>query len=256
MPSGLTSFTEAELDYAAGRIDPCFRKYLKSIKKIIKDEKLDAKLKFSAGAPVPPDHPEELLGAVWRNFIGFFKDKPLNINEETQPDAYKFLKSFIPSSGHAHPRFDATPRTQLLLKGMQVTACFALGLLAWDKRDRATASKRYREGLEVAHTVPSFLDPVGKGWEMYVANEVKEMTSNLEIVVASDEQNAAPGRRTMFHIPNTRVEADGNVTFQDQMMSATDVCAACGKRDVKMKHCGACKAVTYCGPVCQKNHWK
>jgi hypothetical protein len=36
--------------------------------------------------------------------------------------------------------------------------------------------------------------------------------------------------------------------------STVDACAACGKEGTSV--CGRCKKVSYCGPACQKAHWK
>src|SRR6266568_8763408 len=77
----------------------------------------------------------------------FFHDPAMNHTEESHPEAYKLLSSFKPGAQKSHPRLERTPR---LLKAMQITAGLTLGLLAWDKRDRATAAKRYREALDLA----------------------------------------------------------------------------------------------------------
>ncbi|KIY51513.1 hypothetical protein FISHEDRAFT_36986 [Fistulina hepatica ATCC 64428] len=253
--TGLQMFQKAEQDYLAGNPDAAFQGYQVSIKKIIKDERLDAKMPV---AMLPTEYPEETLAMAWMNFCGFFKDPKMNYNEETAPEAYKLLSSFRPTSGKEHAHFRYTPRAQLLLKGMQITACLALAVLAWDKKDRATTAKRYKEALDIADTVETFKDvkPNVKNFERWVALEVQRIRSNLKRLMEMDEKLDAPARRMTVEMQNTRLEGDGTITMQTTVMSATDKCASCGKRDPKLMRCSACKSVTYCGLECQKRDWK
>jgi len=84
-------------------------------------------------AIIPPDFPQELLGGVWHNFIGFFHDPAMNFTEESHPEAYKLLSSLRPGAQKSHPWLKCTPCRKILLKGMQITAGLTLGFLTWDK---------------------------------------------------------------------------------------------------------------------------
>lgn len=257
MSSGLALFQKAETFYHQGRTNDAFEYYQKSIKKILKDENVIAKI----AAIVLPDFPQELLGGVWRNFVGFFRDPAMNFTEESHPEAYKLLRSFSPGAQKSHPRLERTPRGKILLKAMQITAGLTLGLLAWDKRDRATAAKRYREALDVAETYPPFtsLPPGVIGLEMYVHNDLQDTKTNLGMLVLNDtvnaekvserdEGNQVPGRRDVIDlpVPQMRIEKTGAVTVEHSLLIATNACAHCGKRDPKLLRCALCKT-TLCG---------
>ncbi|KIM40092.1 hypothetical protein M413DRAFT_28622 [Hebeloma cylindrosporum] len=236
MSSGLALFQKAETFFHQGRTNDAFEYYQKSIKKILKDENVIANIP----AIVPPDFPQELLGGVWRNFVGFFRDPAMNFTEESHPEAYKLLRSF----------------SQILLKAMQITAGLTLGLLAWDKRDRATAAKRYREALDLAETHLPFisLPPVVIGLEMYVHNDLQATKTNLGMLVLNDTLNAemvadkdegdqVPGRRDVVDlpVPQMRIEKTGAVTLEHSLLIATNACAHCGNRDPKLLRCALCK---------------
>lgn len=254
MATGLALFQSAEMQYYQGKTASAFEYYQKSIKKILKDENPTAKMVIPAGTPVPDDMPQELLGIVWRNFVGFFRDPKMDFTEENSPGAYKLLNSFKPNATRGHPRLERTERGKVLLKGMQITAALTLGLLAWDKRDRATAAKRYHEGLEVANTHQAFLNlsPGTKGWELYVHHDLQEVKDNLGIIVTNDEINAElvkeasgeePRRKEVVDLPLSQIRVDktGTATAEDKVKFATNACAKCGKRDAKLLVCSACK---------------
>ncbi|KAF8068827.1 hypothetical protein FPV67DRAFT_1489871 [Lyophyllum atratum] len=264
--SGLALFQRAETFYHQGDIQSAFDYYQKAIKKILKDENVTAKIP----AIVPDNFPQELLGAVWRNFVGFFRDPQMNFTEESDPDAFKLLSSFRPSASKPHPRLERTPRGKVLLKGMQVTAGLTLGLLAWDKRDRATAAKRYREALDLAETYPAFssLPPGMTGLEKYVHQDLIDVKKNLGYLIRNDTVNAelwgaqtgegkVPGRRDVANLPmpQVRIDKTGVATAEPSMVFATNACAACGKRDVKLLRCSLCRETHYCNTDCQKAHW-
>lgn len=264
--SGLSLFQKAEMAYMMDHNAPkAFGLYVQAIRKIIKNE--DVVQKFPRPVPVP-DMPQELLGIIWRNFVGFFRDHELGLNAENSPDAYQLLLSFRPSSTPVYPEFEkrSGKRGSELLKAMQVTAGFTLGLMAWDRRDRATAAKRYNEALALAETHGPFVGrpTVPKsGLEYYVYNDVKQCRDNLARLVAADEKNAqllgdaGIGRKETKELPRpaVRIEPDGSVTTSNEVTFATDVCHACQKRDVKLSKCSKCKKATYCGRECQAAHW-
>ncbi|ESK92229.1 hypothetical protein Moror_4761 [Moniliophthora roreri MCA 2997] len=183
------------------------------------------------------------LGAVWRNFLGFFKDPHLYRNKDNSSDAYKLLASYRPISNHDFERF-RTERQKIYLAGMRITAGLTLGLMAWDAGDRPTAVKRYREAIDL------------------------ETRDNLSILLTNDETNARilaeefgiPGagehRKEVLGIGQIRREGGGRVTFVKNVQVASDKCGACGKRDAKLMKCSACKTVTYCNVACQKVDWQ
>jgi len=133
------------------------------VKKILKDENPTAKLPVI----VPDDFPQETLGAVWRNFVGFFHDPAMSFTRTSDTEVYKLLNSFRPSASKPYPRLEKTDRGRVLLKGMQITAGLTLGLMAWDDRDRATAAKRYKEALDLT-AVHRFIARYGGFREMGV----------------------------------------------------------------------------------------
>ena len=250
MSSGVALFQRAEGLYAQGNIQGAFDLYQKSVKKILRDENVIAKIP----ALVPDDFPQETLGAVWRNFVGFFRDPAMSFTRNSEPEAYALLDSFRPSSGKSHPRFEKTPRGKVLLKGMQITAGLTLGLLAWDNRDRATAAKRYKEAIDLAATHPPYanLPPGTVGLEKWVYLDLQQVKKNLDHLVQNDAIHAqmlggdsAPKRKDVMDLPlaQMRLDKSGEVTVEESVMFATSPCAKCGKRDVKLLRCSSCKEV-------------
>lgn len=138
---------------------------------------------------------------------------------------------------------------------MQITAGLTLGLLAWDKKDRATAAKRYKEAIDLAATHPPFYSNSSNKNEIeaWVAYDVAESRENLRILTQNDEYNAevlkflglggGNLRRQVVNLGNSRVEGDGTVNLQHTVTIATDSCNKCNKRDVKLSRCGRCKKV-------------
>jgi hypothetical protein len=258
--SGVELFQRAETLYFQGKVPETFEMYQKSIKKILKDENPTATLPL----PLPTDDfPRETLGVVWRNFLGFFRDPAMSFTPESHPEAHKLLNSFRPastsaSSSRIHARLERTERGKILLKGMQVTAGITLGLIAWDKRDRATAAKRYKEALDLAQTHPPFttLAPGAVGLDKYVHSDVQTARDNLAVLVqndiANDRLNAAahpdshlPQRKDVVELPVgvLRVDKTGQTSIDTSVVFATDACAKCGKRDVKLMRCSLCMKV-------------
>lgn len=255
MLSGIALFQRAEGCYAKGEIQEAFDLYQESIKTILKKENVTAKI--PAIVRLPDDFPQETLGAVWRNFVGFFRDPAMHFTQASDPEAYKLLNSFRPSGSKSHPRLERTTRGRIILKGMQITAGLTLGILAWDNRDRATAAKRYKEALDLAATHPPFtvLSSGTVGLEKWVYLEIQQTKQNLDHLVQNDTINAqivgsgvsgsGPQRKNVVDLPLPQIRHDksGGTTVEESVMFATDACAKCGKRDVKLMRCSLCKKV-------------
>ncbi|KAG6907632.1 hypothetical protein DXG01_008126 [Tephrocybe rancida] len=244
MSTGFALFQKAELAYSKGDSASVFTSYQASIKKILKDENPTAPLPYPASA-LPPDCPRE------RNFAGFFRDPRMGFTRDSSPAAYKLLASFRP--GTSHPRLEKTDEGKVLLKGMQITAAFTLGLLAWDECDHATVAKRYYEGIALAGT--NMLPPGTVGMALYVHNDLQETKENLEILIESDRINAEllksqgraqPKRREVaLSLSQVRVDKTGATSVERMVEFATNACNKCGKRDMKLLVCSSCKKA-YC----------
>jgi hypothetical protein len=272
--TGLQIFQAAELAYHQGNIQQAFETYQLAIKKIAKDEIVSATIPSSMIASLPDTMPSETLLMVWRNFVGFFRDNALNFTQgehgvhqilplicpylffafDTSPAGYKLLASYRPGTGSKeHPRFRGD-RAQLILKAMQIEAGLTMGLLAWDKKERATAAKRYKEALDLAATHNPFdnIALASRGMEQWIATDVQDTKDNLRILMMNDITNAqilqshgiegGALRRENIAIPNARVEGD-IFSPQHSIQMATDGCASCGKREVKLQRCSKCKKV-------------
>lgn len=246
--TSLALFQLAEVLYSQGKVKDAFEYYQKAIKKILKDENVVATLP----AMVPPEMPKETLGFVWNSFTGFIRDPAIPTTPESDPEAFKLLNSFRPGHSTPHPRLERTPRGQLLLKGMQVVAGLTLGLHAWDKKDRATAAKRYREALQVADTVN--LPAAPRGLEKWMSIQIQEVRDNLAMLMENDTRNAAvlnaagipdPHRRDVVNLPmpTAVIHGNGEVSVEHTTMFASNACAKCGKRDVRLLRCGKCRQV-------------
>ncbi|KAE9399700.1 hypothetical protein BT96DRAFT_919996, partial [Gymnopus androsaceus JB14] len=223
--SGVSLFQKAERAYASRRSDEAFELYEKAIKKILKDENVAAKLP----AIVPDIAPQETLGYLWQNFTGFLRDPQMNYTAESSPEAFKLLNKFRPA--------------KILLKGLQIIAGMTLGLLAWDKKDRPTASKRYREALDLAKTHPPYGEAPKPGHQNLKHFELYVATNNDTINAARVGPEAGGLRKESIPIHNTRFEPDGSRTVLNNFVLATDRCAHCGKRDVKLSKCSRCLKV-------------
>jgi hypothetical protein len=266
MSSGVLLFQRAEGFYAQGNTQEAFNYYQKAVKKILKDENPVAQVPFPTTG-FPDTLPRHTLGLVWTNFVGFLRDPAMSFTPTSDPDAYKLLNSFRPSAAKSHTRLERTEGGKALLKGMQITAVLTLGLMAWDQRDRATAAKRYKEALDLAATHPPFADAslTTAGLERWVYEDVQQAKFNLDFLVRNDAVHAQAladgahaGRKDIVQLPlpHMRIEKSGEAVLAGSVMLATDACATCGKRDVKLMRCSLCKKAQYCGPDCQRADWK
>jgi hypothetical protein len=226
--------------------------YQKCVKRILKDEIAGARIPAGMTSIQPNEYPRETLGAAWHNFVGFLRDPQMNFTAETAPEAYKLLNSFRPgASSNLHTRLKRTTRGKVLLKAMQVTAGTTLGLMAWDKGDRASASKRYKEALDLAQTYSPFMEPAPDtvGVECWVHKELKQLKDNLDTIVQNDVFNdvvtgSRAQRRDVVELPSMfsllRIDKRGGMTAEKTFVFATDACGKCGKRDIKLMRCARC----------------
>lgn len=104
---------------------------------------------------------------------------------------------------------------------MQIQAGLTLGLLAWDKKDRATAARRYKETLNLADAIPEFrsVNPNAKHLEKEIQLIVQEIRDNLAVILRNDilhtSQTAGSNdahRKTNLFAPNLRAEKDGTLS--------------------------------------------
>ncbi|KAL0577324.1 hypothetical protein V5O48_004647, partial [Marasmius crinis-equi] len=252
MSGGFQLFYQAEQLYAQGNIDGTFEYYQKAIKKITKDENLLAPLPAISPDPL---FPQETLGAVWRNFLGFLRDPEMRKNkckssirssasftyssgtgaQANSPEAYKLAYHYRPTSTHDFSRF-RTEKQKLYLKGMKITAGLTLGLMAWDGQDRPAAAKYYRQAIDLAATYPGYNDEsqTTDNWERYVANDVQATRNNLALLLHNDENsrvfaeefNLAEGkgeqRKDVLGIGQLRIEADGTRRWVPTVTMASD----------------------------------
>ncbi|EEB93707.1 hypothetical protein MPER_07601 [Moniliophthora perniciosa FA553] len=146
---------------------------------------------------------------------------------------------------------------------MQISAGLTLGLLAWDANDRPAALKRYREALDLAAQHPKYEAPAD-AWERYIQGDIKQIRCNLTTILENDEEmvrklaqyfgihsGVGEHRKDVLGIGYTRIEADGRVTLVQNAQIASDKCASCGRRNVKLMKCSA-----YCDAACQRADWK
>lgn len=177
----------------------------------------------------------------------------LPIPTVTAPEEYKFLTTFRPGTSKEHTQFHGEP-AQVLLKGLQIATGSTLGLLAWDRNDRPTAARRYKETLDLAISHPAFNDIAlsSPHFERWIAHDVQTMKDNLFMLMQNDSLNVAllkahgieggDLRKQTIAIPNVKVTGD-QVEFQGSIQLATDACASCSTRGVKLQRCGRCKKV-------------
>ncbi|KAK7678428.1 hypothetical protein QCA50_018488 [Cerrena zonata] len=112
--------------------------YVKCIRKILKDENL-MQIPPPGTLPSIPAAPLEILAMSFDGLTSFFRDG--SFNQENAPDGYKLINEFRPNSSKEFSRF-TTPKEKLLLKTLQIYAGFTLGLIAWEKKNRATTAKK------------------------------------------------------------------------------------------------------------------
>lgn len=216
--------------------------------------------------------PYELLLMVWRNLNGFLRDPQLGLNADNSPKAYNLILSYRspPLASSAinesktktiddYPMFKRRgARGALVLDTMRITAGLTLGLMAWDKRDRATAALRYQEALALADKYADMLvTKPTRGLEGWLAVDVGQMRDNLAVLVLNDQVQATmvdgPTQRRQevatadggkANLQTWRVEGNGEVSLQTGHTFATDVCASCDKRGVKLFKCSRCQRIT------------
>ncbi|KAK0199440.1 hypothetical protein DFS33DRAFT_1376450 [Desarmillaria ectypa] len=253
MSSGWNFFVQAERSQAQSDIDRTFEYYQKAITKVVKDENITIQMPTPSSSMPNDTFPTETLGAAWRKFIGFFKGPAVG------------WPNYRPNSNSEHLRF-RTYKAQLYLKGMQITAGLTLGLLAWDAKDRPTAMKRYCEALDLAATHPPYfnLGNAREPWDRFICKDVDAARDNLAILFKNDHENAqllkmfgievGDTRKEVLGIGYVQYEADGRVTFEKNVVIASDACAACEKQDMKLQNCSL--YIFYCGPKCQRAYWR
>jgi hypothetical protein len=71
--SGINIFRRAETAYQQGNTKETFDLYQKAIQKIIRNENLSQETSVPSGGEYNK-FPKELLGIIWRQFNGFFRD--------------------------------------------------------------------------------------------------------------------------------------------------------------------------------------
>ncbi|KAJ6571759.1 hypothetical protein B0H19DRAFT_1131036 [Mycena capillaripes] len=262
MPTGKALFVEGQKHYEEGRRIEAFESYRQAVVRILGHEDVVQKI-----PGIPEQHPQELLAIIWQNLLAIFKSDDGGFTQEAYPDSYDLVYSFRPgSSSRAHPQFKG-PQGQRLLKAMQISAAFALGILAWGKGDRSTTAKRYQEALDIAATHPPFnsVTPGLKHLDRTIAHEVQNIRENLAILIHRDSITASMAgsgqgllRKEVLNAPNARIGDDASITTQNTFVVATDACGrvGCTKRGVGFKRCGACKKTAYCSVECQKEDWK
>ncbi|KAJ7091934.1 hypothetical protein B0H15DRAFT_834622 [Mycena belliarum] len=258
-----TLFNQGQMLYDAGRVPEAFELYRRAIVMV-----LDRGNVLQKVPSAPAETAEEFLVIIWQNLLACFREPSARFTQESSPAAYELLYSFRPSAGsRAHPQFNR-PQGKRVLKAMQIMAGGALGILAWNKGERATAAKRYQEALDVAATHPPFVTPAPglKHLEKMMVFEVQELRTNLERLGLNDTVTArmagqGPGRRKdVLDAPHTRVDPDAGevLAHQSTFVVATDACgrSGCLNRGVNFKRCSACKKTPYCSVECQKADWK
>jgi hypothetical protein len=139
-----------------------------------------------------------------------------------------------------------------LLTVLQISAALTLGIAAWTKGERATAAKRYREGLDLAAAHSPFtsaLTPGLRHLDRYAALEVGVLRDNLAMLGANDAANTTVVgggelRKDVLEVPHVRVGPEG-VTVQGTTVVATDACGrkGCDKRGVGFKRCAKCMKI-------------
>ncbi|KAF5335963.1 hypothetical protein D9611_006204 [Ephemerocybe angulata] len=249
--------------------------YTVAIIKISKEEDVLQLLPLANRRPEsdgPSDLTTETVALAFRNFCGSFRDPKLDITQATSPTAFSFLSMFAPKH-EPKPfylrRYLATPMGTFLLKCLQISAGFTLALLAWDRQDRATAAKRYREALDLAETEAAVFSSPRPGLETWIANDIQETSNNLSAIIKTDNEvefvskllggGASGLRRGEVPVGHMRKEARAgdSLVLVPGTTIATDACGNCGKRSGgKLRRCTRCGNVKYCGPDCQKQHWK
>ncbi|KAJ7717557.1 hypothetical protein B0H16DRAFT_1610738 [Mycena metata] len=209
-------------------------------------------------AIVPEQSSQETLAIAWSNLLAIFRESGSIVTKESAPDAYSLIFSFrstAPSS--SHPQFKGT-KAKRLLKGMQIMASGALGIIAWEQGDRATAAKRYKEGLDVAAAHPVWNKGTAglKHLDYTIAYEVGEIRDNLAMLMKKDALLAGGLRKDVLNVPNARI-GEAGIVGVDTFVVATDACgrSGCTERGVGFKRCSACKKTAYCSVECQKDDW-
>ncbi|KAJ7637113.1 hypothetical protein FB45DRAFT_908277 [Roridomyces roridus] len=250
-------FNKAEMLYTSGERAQAFEIYRQLIVQILEREDVTALIP----SPVPDDFPQEFLAIVWRNLLASFRESQSPFTQESCPEAYSLVFSFRPSApSRSHPQFKGV-KGQRLLKAMQITASFCLGILAWEKGDRATTAKRYKEALDVAATHPTFdsVKPGLKHLDKMIAEEVQTIKDNLRMLIQNDEMTAGKGgsRKDVLPSPHIRV-GEAGIEAGKTFVVATDPCGRdeCTERGVGFKRCATCKKTVYCSVECQKDDWQ
>ncbi|KAJ7755383.1 hypothetical protein DFH07DRAFT_822147 [Mycena maculata] len=252
-------FNEGQKHYDAGRIVQAFELYRRAIVQILDHEDVLQKV-----PGVPEQMAQEVLAIVWINLLACFRESGSPFTQESSPEAYSLVFSFRPTAPlRAHPQFKGT-QGKRLLKAMQITASFALGIMAWEKGDRATTSKRYKEALDVAATEPAFntMTPGLKHLDRVIAYEVQTIRENLAGLIQNDSittsmiGSGGGLRRDVLNAPHTRI-GEAGIAQQDSFVVASDACgrAGCTERGVGFKRCSACKKTAYCSVECQREDW-
>ena len=176
---------------------------------------------------------------------------------ESAPEAYDLLDEFRPNSGKKFPRF-TTPHEKRLLQAIRICSSFTLALVAWDKRDRATAAKRYQETMTfaAAHTPWDHVDPKSEYLDRWASQTVRQTKENYAVLVRHDAEKAelvkrlniqdsstGSKRKDEINMPTAWKDASGVQHVENTFTVATDMCASCQKRDVKLPRC-KCRMVS------------
>lgn len=213
---------------------------------------------------------------------GFLRDPAMNFTAANSPEVYDLVASFRSASSpdERYPVFSRTPKSKLILTALSGAASYTLGLLAWDSKNRAKASKYYQEAIQTYETEPVFTALRASSQLAKWANGTyTETRDNLGILLRQDALLAAEtgntgSRKDVAQVPTMRTDKHGKAEMMDKHEFASSECDYCRKRSVKLLVCSRCKSASCkscpsvfyciglnggtdadCDATCQKAHW-
>merc|ERR1712032_686369 len=92
------------------------------------------------------------------------------------------------------------------------------------------------------------------GYAYFLEVEISEAHDSVFVTGACLFNMATDSERWKHRLRKSDVSNENAAVFATHCIYGQ--CVVCGLRASSVQKCAGCKAISYCGKICQKSHWK